>query len=63
MSFFVHLQNVTASVLDPNIINASNVALPDVYPVQNMQNFWVNELCQVDSLEEARRLLTTLENR
>ncbi|KAM0827720.1 hypothetical protein ACQ4PT_067995 [Festuca glaucescens] len=54
--------NVTASVLDPNTIKASNVGLTDVYPVHNMQNFWVNASFQVDSLEEARRLLTTLEN-
>jgi hypothetical protein len=56
------LQNVIASALDPNAINASNVGFPDVYPVQNMQNFWINESFQVDPLEEARRLLTTLKN-
>jgi hypothetical protein len=56
------LQNVIASALDPNAINASNVGFPDVYPVQNMQNFWINESFQVDPLEEARRLVTTLKN-
>ncbi|CAM0951196.1 unnamed protein product [Alopecurus aequalis] len=55
--------NVTASVLDPNTINVSNGELPYVHPVQNMQNFWVNESFQVDPLEEARRLFITLENR
>ncbi|XP_051187387.1 CST complex subunit CTC1 isoform X2 [Lolium perenne] len=54
--------NVIASALDPNAINASNVGFPDVYPVQNMQNFWINESFQVDPLEEARRLVTTLKN-
>ncbi|KAF7058624.1 hypothetical protein CFC21_065639, partial [Triticum aestivum] len=55
--------NVIASALDASAINGSNVELPDVYPAHNMQNFWVNEIVQVDPLEEARRLYASLENR
>uniref|UniRef100_A0ACD5YIF9 Uncharacterized protein n=1 Tax=Avena sativa TaxID=4498 RepID=A0ACD5YIF9_AVESA len=54
--------NVNATVLDLTAINASNLELPDVHPVPNMQNFWVNESFQVDPLEEARRLFNSLEN-
>uniref|UniRef100_A0A0D9XD61 CST complex subunit CTC1 n=1 Tax=Leersia perrieri TaxID=77586 RepID=A0A0D9XD61_9ORYZ len=49
--------NVIASALNANTLNGFNLDLPDLHPVRNMPNFWVNQAFQVDPLDEARRML------
>ena len=54
------LQNVIASVINPDDLNGFNVEIPD-FPVRNMQTLWIKEVFPVDPLEEARRLYGILE--
>jgi hypothetical protein len=59
---FTLLQNVIASVINPDDFNGFNVELPD-FPVRNMQMLWIKEVFPVDPMDEARRLHGILLNR
>uniref|UniRef100_A0A0E0M0L7 CST complex subunit CTC1 n=1 Tax=Oryza punctata TaxID=4537 RepID=A0A0E0M0L7_ORYPU len=54
--------NVIASALNANTLNGFNLELPDLHPVRNMPNFWVNQAFRIDPLEEARRMFDKLES-
>jgi hypothetical protein len=56
------LQNIIASVLNPNDLNGLSVELPDFYPLRNTQMLWINEVFHVDPLQEAWRLYGDLVN-
>lgn len=59
---FCTLQNVIASALNANTLNGFNLELPNLHPVRNMPNYWVNQAFHIDPLEEARKMFDKLES-
>uniref|UniRef100_A0A0D3H669 CST complex subunit CTC1 n=1 Tax=Oryza barthii TaxID=65489 RepID=A0A0D3H669_9ORYZ len=54
--------NVIASALNANTLNGFNLELPDLHPVRNMPNYWVNQAFHIDPLEEGRKMFDKLES-